>query len=418
MRAMTRTDAELLIASRDDPRAFRELYDRWADRLLAYFYRRVLDAEVAGDLLAETFAVAFERRRRFRDVGAPGAAWLYGIADKELAHWFRKQDVERRAIRRLAIEVPPLDDESIARIEALADMDAHRSALAAALDQIGPGERDAVQLRVVEEMGYAEIASRLDCTRGGRARARAPRPGPTEPPDGGRLMSEIPFVKALGDELERRSPPAAAASAAGSLRRRRLRDRRHRRRPPPRASSAPAGAARHDRHRLLHEGRPRALRRLGALATRNRSPVEACRREHAHRRAPLVACAAPPARGRPPRPAAPCEKLGLEPLPPGVRRRARAGAEARARGSRPIEETDDCCPARPARRARPAAARPSPAGRGWRRRGARRPWADGPVRDGHASTTTATARGRSTAMVDSRTSAELHRDAGRRAARR
>jgi hypothetical protein len=75
---MTRTDAELLIASREDPRAFRELYDRWADRLLAYFYRRVVDAEVAGDLLAETFAVAFERRRRFRDVGAPGAAWLYG----------------------------------------------------------------------------------------------------------------------------------------------------------------------------------------------------------------------------------------------------------------------------------------------------------------------------------------------------
>ena len=161
---MTRTDAELLIASRDDPRAFRELYDRWADRLLAYFYRRVLDAEVAGDLLAETFAVAFERRRRFRDVGAPGAAWLYGIADKELAHWFRKQEVERRAIRRLAIEVPPLDDESIARIEALADMDSYRGELAAALERIGPGERDAVQLRVVEEMGYAEIASRLDCT--------------------------------------------------------------------------------------------------------------------------------------------------------------------------------------------------------------------------------------------------------------
>jgi len=33
---MTRTDAELLVASRD----FRELYDRWAERLLACFYRR------------------------------------------------------------------------------------------------------------------------------------------------------------------------------------------------------------------------------------------------------------------------------------------------------------------------------------------------------------------------------------------
>jgi RNA polymerase sigma-70 factor, ECF subfamily len=161
---MDRTDAQLLVASRDDSRAFRELYDRWADRLLAYFYRRVLDAEVAADLLAETFAVAFERRRRFRDVGAPGAAWLYGIADKELKHWFRRQDVERRAVRRLAVQVPPLDDESIARIEALAEIESCRAALAAALQTMGDGERHAVHLRVVEEMGYAEIATRLDCT--------------------------------------------------------------------------------------------------------------------------------------------------------------------------------------------------------------------------------------------------------------
>jgi RNA polymerase sigma-70 factor, ECF subfamily len=161
---MDRTDAELLIASRDDPHAFRELYDRWADRLLAYFYRRTLDAEVAGDLLAETFALAFERRRRFRDIGAPGANWLYGIAAKELSHWYRRQAVEQRAVRRLAIEVPALDDESLARIEALADMETHRSALAAALERMGPGERDAVQLRVVDEMDYAEIASALRCT--------------------------------------------------------------------------------------------------------------------------------------------------------------------------------------------------------------------------------------------------------------
>ena len=70
----------------------------------------------------------------------------------------------RRAIRRLAIEVPPLDDESVARIEALADIESHRVALAAALEQIGRSERDAVELRVVEEMGYAEIAARLECT--------------------------------------------------------------------------------------------------------------------------------------------------------------------------------------------------------------------------------------------------------------
>ena len=85
------TDAQLIVASRDDPRAFRELYDRWAEPLIAYFYRRVLDPEVAADLLAETFAVAYQKRGRFRDIGRPGGAWLYGIAGKELARYFRRR---------------------------------------------------------------------------------------------------------------------------------------------------------------------------------------------------------------------------------------------------------------------------------------------------------------------------------------
>jgi RNA polymerase sigma-70 factor (ECF subfamily) len=109
------TDAELILASRRDPARFRELYDRLADDLLAYFYRRVLDPEVAADLLAETFATAFERRGRFRDRGKPGAAWVYGIAAKELSHWYRRQSVELRAVERLGMTVPALDDESIAR---------------------------------------------------------------------------------------------------------------------------------------------------------------------------------------------------------------------------------------------------------------------------------------------------------------
>lgn len=58
------TDAELIIASRVDPARFREFYDRLADDLLGYFYRRVLDAEVAADLLAETFAAAGPAGRR------------------------------------------------------------------------------------------------------------------------------------------------------------------------------------------------------------------------------------------------------------------------------------------------------------------------------------------------------------------
>ncbi len=159
-----RSDAELILASGQDPAAFRELYDRWAERLLAYFFRRVLDAEVAADLLAETFAVAYERRGRFRDIGRPGGAWLYGIAGKEVLHYFRRRTVELRATRRLGLERPELDTESVAQIEALVDADQLRASLATAMKGMSDAERDAVKLRVVGELDYEEIAARLQCT--------------------------------------------------------------------------------------------------------------------------------------------------------------------------------------------------------------------------------------------------------------
>jgi RNA polymerase sigma-70 factor, ECF subfamily len=166
-------DAQLIVASRTDPAAFRLLYDRWAERLLAYFYVRVRDAEVAADLLAETFAVAYERRHRFRETGRPGGAWLYGIARKEVAHFFRRREVDRRAVKRLGLDVPALEDESIARIEELADHESQRNLLAA-LEQITDAERAAVELRIVSELDYDEIAARLGCSEGS-ARTRVHR---------------------------------------------------------------------------------------------------------------------------------------------------------------------------------------------------------------------------------------------------
>jgi RNA polymerase sigma-70 factor (ECF subfamily) len=159
-----RSDAELITASVADPRAFRELYDRWAQSLLQYFVRRVFDAEVAADLVAETFAVAYERRHRFRDVGRPGGTWLYGIAAKELSHFFRRREVERRATRRLGLERPALDEESVARITALVESDEYRTRLTRALGRLPAGVRQAVKERVVDELGYEEIAVRLQCT--------------------------------------------------------------------------------------------------------------------------------------------------------------------------------------------------------------------------------------------------------------
>ena len=167
-------DAQLILASREDPAAFRLLYDRWAGRVLSYLYARVRDPEIAADLLAETFAVAYERRHRFKDTGRPGGALLYGIARKELARFFRSQAVDKRALKRLGIVVPTLDEESLARIEQPADLAAQEPALAVALGRMTATERQAVELRVVDELGYREIALRLGCSEGS-ARTRVHR---------------------------------------------------------------------------------------------------------------------------------------------------------------------------------------------------------------------------------------------------
>jgi RNA polymerase sigma-70 factor (ECF subfamily) len=169
-----RSDNELLAAARDDPAAFRELYDRWAERILGYFYRRTFDAHVSADLVAETFAVAWLRRDRFRDVGKPGASWLFGIARRELGRYRRRQGVELRAVQRLGMRIPELGDDDIARIEEIVDAAAYREALADALGGLGDDDREAIRLRVVEDLPFREVAAALGCSEGA-ARVRVHR---------------------------------------------------------------------------------------------------------------------------------------------------------------------------------------------------------------------------------------------------
>jgi RNA polymerase sigma factor (sigma-70 family) len=169
-----RSDVSDLIASQAHPAAFRRFYDRWAEPMLTYFYRRTWDGEVAADLTAETFAVAFEKRHRFRDLGRPAGAWLYGIAARELKRFRRRESTELRAVRRLGVVVPRLDDESLARIEELIDLAPLRREISRALAGLSDPDGAALQLRVIDGEPYAAVAASLGCSEGA-ARVRVHR---------------------------------------------------------------------------------------------------------------------------------------------------------------------------------------------------------------------------------------------------
>lgn len=159
-----RTDTELLIASRGDAEAFTELYRRHAEDLLRYFARRTLDPEAAAELTAETFAEAFASRRTYTDQGVSGVAWLYGIARHRLGRFFRSGRVDAAARRKLGMPERDLPPEDYERIEDLIDFAPIRDALVDALGTLAPSQRDAMRLRVIDGLGYDEVADRLGCS--------------------------------------------------------------------------------------------------------------------------------------------------------------------------------------------------------------------------------------------------------------
>lgn len=155
--------------------AISQLYERHADELLAFFAKRTFDGQIAFDLVAETFATAFERRESCRArTRNEKRAWLYGIGRNLLSDFYRNGHIERRAMAKLAIDAPLLSEQSFERIEELADLHRARVLMASALNGMSADHREALVLRVIEERPYPEVAEIMDVSEQ-TARARVSR---------------------------------------------------------------------------------------------------------------------------------------------------------------------------------------------------------------------------------------------------
>lgn len=172
---MADTLSASLRASAQRPSAFSRVYAAQASALLAFFARRTFDVEVARDLTAETFAEAFEHRKRFRGRTDPeAAAWLYGIARHQLGRYVRKGVVQRKAVGRLGIEVPALSEDDHDRIVDLAGLADVRRTVAEAFASLPPQQREALRLRIIDEHAYPDVAAALGVSEQ-TARARVSR---------------------------------------------------------------------------------------------------------------------------------------------------------------------------------------------------------------------------------------------------
>lgn len=139
-----------------DNRARRELYERYAGRLLAICLRYVADRDTAQDLLHDGFLKIFGSFDKFTWRGEGSLrAWIERVMVNTVLQYLRKNDVISQASP--LEEVPEVYDEPDADdIEMIP-----QSVLMQFVEELPPGYRTVFNLYTFEDKSHKEIAQLL-----------------------------------------------------------------------------------------------------------------------------------------------------------------------------------------------------------------------------------------------------------------
>jgi RNA polymerase sigma-70 factor (ECF subfamily) len=145
-----------------DPDIYRDHFERcFRDhyaQVLAFSMRRVSGREIAEDVVADTFAVAWRRRDRIPD---PALPWLYAIAGHVIANQYRstrrRHDLDMRLARETGAVAPGSDPaESLGR----------RDAFSTAFALLAEPEREALRLIAWDGLSTRDAAQVFGCSPG------------------------------------------------------------------------------------------------------------------------------------------------------------------------------------------------------------------------------------------------------------
>ena len=143
-------DADLVAKTRQgDVEAYNLLISRWESRVFNYLLRIVGSREDALDLSQEVFLKGFQNVRKLQDPARFGP-WLFRIAHNEAYSLFRKNRSREGEPARAETAAAGLPMELTL-------------AVTAALERLGPEQREAVVLKIYQGFKFDEMAEILDC---------------------------------------------------------------------------------------------------------------------------------------------------------------------------------------------------------------------------------------------------------------
>ena len=150
------TDDELMtmVSSKDDDRAYSELYRRHARRLMGFFFRQVgKDEAAAADLVQDAFLRLWTSRNKFSSTGF--RTWLFTISFNLLRNHYRHDEIRKQYELSASKQQEVAADAHI--IEQI-DSQAFDLALQRELEQLSPEGRLLFSLRFEEELTVPQIA--------------------------------------------------------------------------------------------------------------------------------------------------------------------------------------------------------------------------------------------------------------------
>ncbi|KAB1913527.1 RNA polymerase sigma factor [Micromonospora sp. AMSO31t] len=161
--AADETDAAIISRMHGDPAVFDAIFDRYYPAIHGYATRR-LGRDLADDVAAETFLVAFDHWRRYDTTQHSARPWLFGIASNLIAGHRRAEARRYRALAR-AEHTTSAEREShdgpADQVAVRLDAQAVRGRLAAALEGIAPADREVVLLVAWADLTCEEVARAL-----------------------------------------------------------------------------------------------------------------------------------------------------------------------------------------------------------------------------------------------------------------
>jgi RNA polymerase sigma factor (sigma-70 family) len=154
-------DAAVLARSIDEPDIFATIYDRFFPELYGYVAGR-LGRDVADDLAAETFLIAFRKRDRFDPERGQVRPWLYGIATTLVGRHRRAEIRRYRALARAGRRLLVSDESHAERVVASVSAGRLGRQLAAALGHLARRDRDVLLLVAIGQLSHQEVSLALD----------------------------------------------------------------------------------------------------------------------------------------------------------------------------------------------------------------------------------------------------------------